>query len=255
MVEEQYKDTVVYNPYSLEGKIILVTGASSGIGQATAIECSKMGAKLIITGRDETRLKETFNRLEGIGHKYVVADLVVEESLEKLVSETECLNGLVLCAGIGVMIPVQFATKDKFDDVFNVNFFAPFELLRLLYKKKKLSKESSVVFVSSVGGVKVFYDGHVVYGVSKAALASMMKFCAREFAVRRIRVNSINPGTVETPMVDYVSQKEKNIDIQRYPLKRYGKPEDVAYSIIFLLSDASSWITGLELVVDGGLTI
>jgi NAD(P)-dependent dehydrogenase (short-subunit alcohol dehydrogenase family) len=246
-----------YNPYSLKGKTILITGASSGIGQTTAIECSKMGAKLIITGRDETRLKETFDQLEGVEHKYVIVDLVTDEGLEKLVSEIDGLNGLILCAGKIIITPIQFAIRDKFDDIFNINFFSPIELLRLLFKKKKLLRDASVVFVSSIGGVRGFNIGNSVYGASKAAFSSMMKFCAKEFAVRGIRVNSVNPGMVETKLINQgtYTQEQRELDIQTYPLKRYGKPEDVAYSIIFLLSDASSWITGLELVVDGGVSI
>ena len=247
----------MYNPYSLEGKTILITGASSGIGQATAIECSKMGAKLIITGRDETRLKETFNQLEGTEHKYVIADLVTEEGLEKLIAEVDILTGLVLCAGGGVTLPVQFATRDKFDYVFNLNFFSQIELLRLLFKKKKLSKQSSIVFVSSIGGIKTFNYGNAVYGASKAAFSSMMKSFAKEFAVKGIRVNSVNPGMVETKLINggTFTQEQRDVDIETYPLKRYGQPEEVAYSIAFLLSNASNWITGLELVIDGGKTI
>jgi NAD(P)-dependent dehydrogenase (short-subunit alcohol dehydrogenase family) len=246
-----------YNPYSLKGKIVLVTGASSGIGQTTAIECSKMEAKLIITGRDEIRLKETFNRLEGEEHKYVVADLVTDEGLEKLVSEIDYLNGLILCAGKGVATPIQFATRDKFDDVFKINFFSPIELLRLLFKKKKLLQNASVVFVSSIGGVRIFNIGNSVYGASKAAFSAMMKFCAKEFAVRKIRINSVNPGMVETKLINHgtYTQEQRELDIQTYPLRRYGKPEDVAFGIIYLLSDASSWVTGTSLVIDGGVTI
>jgi NAD(P)-dependent dehydrogenase (short-subunit alcohol dehydrogenase family) len=246
-----------YNPYSLEGKTILITGSSSGIGRFTAIECSKMGAKLIITGRDELRLKETFEQLAGEDHKYIVADLVTEEGLDRLISETKSLNGLVLCAGRGITVPIPFATRDKFNDVFNVNLFSPIELLRLLFRKKKLIKESSVVFISSIGGIKSFNYGNAVYGASKAAFSSIMKFCAKEFAVKGIRVNSVNPGMVETKLIngEIFTQEQRQSDIQNYLLQRYGQPEDIAYSVIFLLSDASSWITGLELVIDGGYTI
>ena len=246
-----------YNPYSLEGKTILITGAASGIGRTTAIECSKMRANLVITDRDEEHLVETFNQLEGTNHKYVLADLLCPEDLEKLVLEADNLNGLVLCAAKLITSPILHATPDKFKDIFGINFFAPIELLRLLFKNKKLSKEASVVFISAVSGVMGFPIGNAMYGASKAAFSSMMKSCVKEFAVRRIRVNSINPGMIETNMINAgtFTQEQREVDIQRYPLKRYGRPEDIALSIIFLLSNASSWITGLELVVDGGVTI
>ena len=246
-----------YNPYSLEGKIILITGASSGIGRATAIECSKMGAKLIITGRDEVRLKETFDQLDGIEHKYVIADLTTNEGLTELVNEVDVFNGLVLCAGKVLTAPVPFATRDKFDDIFEINFFSPIELLRLLLKEKKLLKDSSVIFVSSIGGIISFNYGNAIYGASKAAFNSIMKVCAKELAVRKIRVNSVNPGMVETKLANQgsFSQEQKELNIQQYPLKRYGNPEDIAFGIIYLLSDASSWVTGTSLIIDGGISI
>ena len=143
---------VAYNPFSLERKTILVTGASSGIGQETAIQCSKLGAKVIITARNEERLNETMSQLEGEGHQMIMAELTNHEDVERLVGEVPALQGLVLCAGKGMTSPFPFSTRDKYDEIFNVNFFAPVELLRLLVKKKKLEKESSVVFVSTIGG-------------------------------------------------------------------------------------------------------
>ena len=153
--------------------------------------------------------------------------------------------------------PFPFSTKEKFDTVFEINFFAPVELLRLLVKKKKLAKEASVVFVSSVGGNFSFNVGNGVYGASKAALNSIMKFCAKELAPKKIRVNSVNPGMVNTKLIQggTISEEQHQLDMEKYPLKRYGEPEEIAYGIIYLLSDASSWVTGHSLVIDGGLTI
>ena len=246
-----------YNPFSLRGKTILVTGASSGIGRCTAIECSKMGAHIIINGRNVERLKETFQMLEGEGHKQIVGDLVYEADVENLVSTIDTIEGLVLCAGRGMTSPFTFCTRDKYDEIFDVNFFAPVELLRLLVKKKKLAKNSSVVFVSSIGGVSAFSVGNSVYGASKAALTSTMKTCAHELAPKKIRVNSVNPGMVNTKLIQggTLSDEQHQADIERYPLKRYGEPEDVAYGIIYLLSDASSWVTGTCLVIDGGILL
>lgn len=245
------------NPFSLEGKTVLVTGASSGIGQETAIQCSKMGAQVLATARNVERLKETLSQMEGDGHKMIVADLTNQDDVNRLVGEVESLKGLVLCAGKGMTSPFPFSTRDKYDEIFNVNFFAPVELFRLLVRKKKLEKDASVVFVSSIGGNGSYSLGNGVYGASKAAVNSTMKFCARELASKKIRVNSVNPGMVNTKLIQggAISEEQHKLDMEKYPLKRYGEPEDIAFGIIYLLSDASSWVTGHSLVIDGGVTI
>lgn len=250
-----------YNPFSLEGKTILVTGASSGIGQATAIECSKMGAKLVITGRNAERLQQTFDQLEGEGHQQIIADLTDAAAKDEIVSSCPELSGLVLCAGQGMTLPFQFCSKDKIDALYDVNFFAPVELFRLLSKKKKLAKASSVVAVASTGGTPGgrFTNGNAIYGSAKAALVSMMKYAARELAPRKIRVNMVNPAMTETPLVkkfqENITEEQIAKDMAHYPLGRYGRPTDIAHGIIYLLSDASSWVTGHALVIDGGVTI
>ena len=149
---------MAYNPFSLEGKTILVTGASSGIGKQTAEECARMGATVVVTARNEGRLQETLNSLEAPerAHQMVIADLLEQDQLEALVAQVPALDGVVLCSGKGLTLPMQFATRDKFDDIFNTNFFAPFELLRMLYKKKKIQKEGSVVVLASLGGTQIF---------------------------------------------------------------------------------------------------
>ena len=248
-----------YNPFTLEGKTILVTGASSGIGKATAIECSKMGAKLVITGRNEERLRETFEQLEGDGHVQIIAELTNDDDVKRLVADCPQLNGLVLCAGRGLTIPLQFCTREKLDRVFGTNFFAPVELLRLCAKKKKLEKKASVVVVASIGGTSGgrFMPGNSGYGMSKSAVWSLMRYAAVELSPRGIRVNSVNPGMVETPLIHggALTDEQRSADMETYPLKRYGQPNDIAHGIIYLLSDASSWVTGHSLVIDGGVTI
>ena len=247
----------MYNPFSLEGKTILVTGASSGIGRATAIECSKMGAKVIALGRDERRLMDTISNLAGSDHEYRLVDLVNQVSVDEMVKTLPSLNGVVLCAGIGMTKPLQFCTHEDFQNIFEVNFYSTVELLRLLVKKKALLKESSCVFVSSIGGVKSFNLGNGVYGTSKAAINSAMKFFAIELAPKKIRVNSVNPGMVNTKFIQLgnITEEQLKLNMERYPLKRYGEPEEIAQGIIYLLSDASSWVTGHSLIIDGGLTI
>ena len=248
-----------YNPFSLKGKTILVTGASSGIGQTTAIECSRLGARLVITGRDVERLQQTFGQLEGDGHTQIIAELTSENDVKRLVDTAPELNGLVLCAGKGKISPFLFCTRDKFDDAFDINFFSPVELLRQLVKTKKLAKWCSVVIIASIGGCPngKFTFGNDIYGASKAALWSMMKFAALELATKKIRVNSVNPGMVETNLINHgiITSEQHEQDMKTYPLKRYGKPSDIAHGIIYLLSDAASWVTGQSLVIDGGCTI
>lgn len=243
-----------FNPFRLDGKTILITGASSGIGRATAIECSRLGATIIVTGRNEERLRDTLNSLDGEGHSWICSDLTIDTQMMSLVDSATSLDGLVLCAGKGMMLPVQFSTREKFLDVLDTNFLYPIELLRVLIKKKKINKGASVVAVSSMGGTNFYTVGNGVYGASKAALDSYMKFCARELAPKNVRVNTVLPAMIDTPLIHRgsVSDEEHAADAQTYPLKRYGNPEDVAYGIIYLLSNASSWVTGTSLVIDGG---
>ncbi len=245
-----------YNPFTLKGKTILVTGASSGIGQATAVECAQMGAEVVITGRDTERLQATAD-LMGTLNAQIAADLTNQEDVERLVASLSPLDGAVLCAGNSTTLPLQFGSREKFDEMFNVNFFAPVELLRLMYKKKVLQKGASVVLIASIGGTHSFMPGNGVYGASKAALNSLMKYAAREYASRKIRVNSICPGMVDTPLIHRGTITEEQLaeDAKRYPLGRYGKPDDIANGAVYLLSDASSWLTGHDLVIDGGFSI
>ena len=252
-------NTLNYNPFSLEGKTILVTGASSGIGQETAIACSRMGARMVITARDRERLQATADGLEehAQGHIQLLADMTSREDLDRLVAALPPLDGAVLCAGNSMTLPLQFGTREKFDTMFEVNFFAPVELLRLMYKKKVMTKGASVVLIASIGGTHSFMPGNGVYGASKAALNSVMKYAAREYASRKVRVNSICPGMVDTPLIHRGTITEEQLadDAKKYPLGRYGQPQDIANGAIYLLSDASSWLTGHDLVIDGGFSI
>lgn len=250
----------MYNPFTLEGKTILVTGASSGIGRATAIECSRLGANVILSARNMARLEDTLTNLDGDYSKHLIipADLTISEDLKNLVQLVPNLDGLVLSSGrTGNSLPIKFDKRDKINPVFETNFFAPFELMRSLFKSKKLKDGASVVAIASIGGINAFATGNGDYGASKAALVSMMKFAAKEFAPKGIRVNCICPGMIDTPMVESCgfSPEQIEADIATYPLKRYGNPEEVAYGAVYLLSEATVWVTGTELVIDGGVTI
>lgn len=246
-----------YNPFSIVGKTILVTGASSGIGKAVAVECSKLGAKVIITGRDEERLDKTFSVLEGEENSKIKIDLSNLSSLEYLVEEISLVDGIVHCAGLTRILPFKYVTKDELDKVFSINFYAPVELTRLLLKNKKISKKASIVFVSSISGVCCSAIASSIYSASKGALNGIIKGMALDLASKNIRVNSIIPGVVDTGFFkdSGITEEDLNMGIKQYPLGRYGAPEEVAYAAIYLLSDAASWTTGSNILVDGGYTL
>lgn len=245
-----------YNPFSLKGKTILVTGASSGIGQATAIECSKMGAHVVITGRNVERLQETFSQLEGEGHKQVIADLDVEEDIERLVAECPVLDGLVNNAGRGKSKPVNFIKLQDLQEVFQTNLFGVALLTKMLLKKKKITKGGSIVFTASLSA-HMTAAGLSVYASSKAAVCGYMRTCALELGAKGIRANAVLPGMVETKLINSgtYTDEDKQADLNLYPLGRYGRPSDIAFGIIYLLSDASEWTTGTEMIIDGGRNI
>ena len=247
----------MHNPFTLGGKTILVSGASSGIGKAIAIESSKMGANVIITGRNEERLKKTYYLLKGSGHGLIVADLSVKEDIERLHKELPVIDGLVNCAGLTKVAPFSFATRDSFEEVMNVNFFAPTELTRLMVKTKKIRKGASIVFISSVSGVYCSAVASAIYSSSKGAVNGLVKGVALDLAPKGIRVNSVNPGMIDTDIFtgSAITDEQLKTDMLRYPLGRYGKPEEVAYAVIYLLSDAATWITGSNLLIDGGYTL
>ncbi len=247
----------MYNPFSLSGKTIFVTGASSGIGKATAIECSKMGAQLIITGRNEERLNDTFQLLEGKGHVKMIADLNVKEDLDLLVNQIPPLNGIAHCAGMLITLPFPYISKEKMDTIFEVNFFSPTLITQRLLKNKKIKNNSSIVFISSLAGVVCTTLANSMYSATKGAINGMAKGMALDLSHKKIRVNCVNPGMINTEMINesVITKEQVQEDAKRYPLKRYGNPEEVAYAAIYLLSDASAWVTGSNLIIDGGLTL
>ncbi len=246
---------MMYNPYSLEGKTILVTGASSGIGKATAIECSKMGATVVVTARNEERLKETLGVLEGQGHSMIICDLTSDEELNNLVEVCPELDGLVCNAGINKLAPIRMLKEADMSNIFSVNTFSPIFLLQKLTKKKKIKDDGSVVFTSSISGIGAAAVGESMYIASKGAISAFVKAAALEYSKKGVRVNAVCPGMVKTDMSDaYELNEGDNEDLKNYPLGRYATPEDIAWGIIYLLSNASSWVTGTNLIIDGGLT-
>ena len=245
-----------YNPYSLRGKVVLVTGASSGIGRATAIECSRLGATVVITARNENRLKETFDMLSGDSNQMILCDLADDEAINKLVEEVPHLDGLVNNAGYQEYLPVPFIKKDKLEAIMAVNTIAPIALLQKLLRAKKVTKGASIVFTSSLAGLGINAPGNSMYAATKGAISAFVTGAAIDLAPKKIRVNAVCPGMVNTAIMDYgtVGEEELKADAANYPLGRYGEPEDIAYAIIYLLSDASSWVTATNLVIDGGVS-
>lgn len=245
------------HPFHLHGKSVLVTGASSGIGRAVAVECARAGARVVINGRNQERLDQTLALLREAGaadhdpgHLACAADLTDAARLAHLVDQAGELDGVVHAAGIDGVTPVRMLRQGFMESVLNGNFMAPLMLTQKLLFKKSLRNGSSLVFLSSIAA----HTGTVgvgPYSASKAALEGMIRCLALEIAPRGMRANALAPGLVDTPLVNedraWLDEKGKS-----YPLG-LGKPEDVAYAAIYLLCDASRKITGTRLHLDGGI--
>ena len=242
------------NLLSLQGKTLLITGASSGIGKGVAIACAKQGATCVIIGRNGLRLNDTFTTLEGEGHQMLLADLTKFDAIPEVVSQLPKLDGVVHCAGIGQRKMVKFLDEADVDEVMNINFKAPVMLQTEILKQKKINKGASLVFIASIAAESPSM-GNASYSASKGAIISYSLCLKEELAPRMIRVNCISPAMVWTDLVlsDGISKEQLEQDEQKYPLKRYGQPEDIANLAVFLLSDASSWMTGSNVKITGGV--
>ena len=243
-------------PFSLEGKTVLVTGATAGIGRQTAISISEMGARVVLTGRDESRLAETLAALRGGDHVALPADLVPQEQRDALAEKLPALDGIAHCAGVTLLHPFKFSDERRYREVYAINVEAPLFLTQRLFKHRKINNGGSIVFIASLGAF-IGARGHSIYAGSKAAIVGIMRVLAHELAGNGIRVNSVSPGMVKTEVVtgfaEQVSAEVVAADEARYPLG-YGTPEDVAHTVGFFLAPASKWITGTNLIMDGGLT-
>lgn len=244
--------------FSLSGKSILVTGASSGIGRKAALQISKAGGLVCITGRNPERLDETFQMLhhqsDVLDNVSCVADLTVESEMDALIDHLPTLHGIVHCAGIVGPLPAKFITQADIDRMFGVNYHVPVNLTSKLLRKKMLADKASILFMSSIA-TKNPYFGGALYSGSKAALEAYSKTLALELVAKGIRSNCILAGLVDTPMIENPSEKNMQEDALNRYVKRYpmgiGQPEDVANAILFFLSDASKWITGTSLIMGG----
>ena len=251
----------MYNPFSLEGKTILVTGASSGIGRQCAITCSRMGAKVALIGRNQERLSETRQQLEGDGHVVVSYDLTnldgLKEMVAGIVAQMGAIDGLVNCAGISTTLPFKLMSPDKVEEYFRTNVFATMELTRQVLSIKNVNKlGASVIFFASVMGC-VGENAKSLYSLTKGALISGCRSLAIEYAPKKVRLNVVSPGVVETAInrnQPYLADPERRkVTESLHPLG-IGTTEDIANACVYLLSDASRWVTGQNLIVDGGYT-
>jgi NAD(P)-dependent dehydrogenase (short-subunit alcohol dehydrogenase family) len=250
------------HPFSLAGKNIIVTGASSGIGRQTAVTCSQMGARVMLIARNSDRLNETLALMHSpekhLVYAFDLADLVsIEASIKEAVEKLGKLHGLVNAAGISTTLPLKLITNDKLDEFFKTNVYSAIQMSRLFTKQANVSNEGgSVIMFSSVMGI-VGETGKTLYSLTKGALISAARSMALEFASKRIRFNAISPGVVVTPMSQNAvySQDEESLSkiAALHPLG-LGMPADIANACVYLLSDASRWVTGSNLVVDGGYT-
>lgn len=249
-----------FNPFSLDGKKIVITGASSGIGRQCAIDCSRMGADVVLIARNEDRLKETLASLTGESHCYIQADLSNSESVcaaaEQINEICGKIDGIVNCAGISTTLPYKLVSRGKLDEFFATNVYSAIELSRELSKVKFMNAGGSIVFMASIMGI-VGESGKALYSMTKGALIAASRSLACELSKRQIRVNCISPGAILTPInekLPHMADPEQRKHLENMHLLGFGKTSDIANGVIYLMSDASRWVTGQNLLIDGGYT-
>jgi NAD(P)-dependent dehydrogenase (short-subunit alcohol dehydrogenase family) len=251
------------NPFSLEGKTIVVSGASSGIGRQCAISSAAMGARVMLLGRNEERLKETYSMMDKKqAHQIFKADLSKPEEVKLLATEilenAGRIDGLLNVAGISSTLLLKSVNEEKLHDMFSANVFSSVYLTKELTKMGHFSKDGgSIVFLSSIMGT-FGETGKSVYAMTKGALIAGARSLACELAPKNIRVNVISPGLIITPInenLPHITDMEKLKRLEEMHLLGLGNPKDVANACVYLLSDASKWVTGTNLFVDGGYTV
>lgn len=247
-----------FNPYTLEGKTILITGGAGGIGSEVARTCSKLGARIILTDIREDALHEALASLTEVKageHLAFKADLTNADELNSLVEQIPEISGFVCNAGVMKLVLTQFITEDELTRIQKINLNAPILLTKAILKKKKIKKDGSIVFTASAAGIYRVSAGNAIYATTKCGIDAFMRTVALEYGPKGIRCNSVNPGMVETALIDGFTEEQKEKEMQNYPLRRFAKPEDIALGIAYLLSDASSFVTGTALKIDGGMTL
>lgn len=247
------------DPFSLQNKLILITGASSGIGRSCSVECSRRGADLILIGRNHDELMKTASLLDPKSKVEVVTeDITQTDNLETMIAGNVLIlgkiSGFIHCAGIEKTLPLKKHSSALYRDIFEINVIAGFEIAKILSLKKYKDETASFVFIASVAGM-VGEPGKAAYSASKGAVISGARSLAMELCRSNIRVNSISPAMINTPILEKMFEdigEDASLEITRKHPLGIGNPEDVAYACVFLLSDASKWITGTNIVVDGG---
>lgn len=244
--------------FSLEDKKILVTGASSGIGKGIALRLAEQDAAIVVVGRNKNRLETTLGELhnKNQNHQMFDLDLTSNESLDALVATLEPLDGIVLNAGAVKLAPIAFIQDEVLDQLFEINIKSSIRLVQRLVRAKKIKKGGSIVFISSIATQKTTV-GNAVYNASKGAVNAFVKSLALEMASKNIRSNAILPGFIPTSILESEGLSEEALEAHKknYPLGRYGTPDDVANLAVYLLSDASSWMTGSLINLDGGFSL
>jgi len=240
--------------FSLKDKTILITGASSGIGEQVALSVAEAGGNVIITGRNKERLENVYNRLNGSSHIMILSDITKSNEIDSLVSQIPQVSGVVHSAGIAAYMPTKFIRQADIDNLFDINFTAPVLLTTRLLKKKKIISPGSIVFMSSIASKNTYFGG-AMYSSSKSALETYSRVLALELASKKIRSNCLLPTFVKTPMVDYAEKtisSESMENFERISPLGFGEPIDVANATVFLLSAAAKWITGTNIPMGGG---
>lgn len=250
-----------YNPFSLDSKTIIVTGASSGIGRQCAIDCSKMGARVVLIARNKERLEETLSQMDGMSHLLVPFDLTESEKIKGIVAGivryVGPIHGVLHCAGISETLPLKLMKSELLDKFFRNNVYSAIELTREVCSVKNVSKDgASIVFFSSIMGC-VGESGKSLYSMTKGALIAATRSLACEYAKKRIRFNCVSPGAILTPInanLPHMADSEKKQALADMHLLGLGECSDISNACVYLLSEASKWVTGQNLIVDGGYT-
>lgn len=253
----------MYNPFSLENKVIIVTGASSGIGAQCAIDCSRMGAKVVLVARNEERLKQTLEQCEEPSrHMILPLDLSSSEGLKEAVKDVVAkvgkINGVVNCAGMSSVTPLKLVTDELLDQFFRTNVYSAINLSKEVTRVGNYDKEggcSIILFASIMGlcGEKC----KTMYSATKGALIAAARSMACELAKNKVRVNVVSPGAIETPInakLPHMADPELRKELEDKHLLGLGECSDIANACIYLLSDAAKWVTGQNFIVDGGYT-
>lgn len=253
----------MYNPFSLDDKVIIVTGASSGIGAQCAIDCSKMGARVALVGRNEERLKRTFSQMEGEGHLVLPLDLSssngLKEAIKEVVSKVGKINGVVNCAGMSSVTPLKLVTDELLDQFFRTNVYSAINLSKEVTRVGNYDKEGgcSIIFFASIMGI-CGDKCKTIYSATKGALIAAARSMACELAKNKIRVNVISPGAIETPInakLPHMADPELRKELEDKHLLGLGECSDISNACIYLLSDAAKWVTGQNFIIDGGYTV